>query len=488
MEQEQINSKLKYKLLDEYFIDKDDYFKNLEKKVGINIAKNIKLFNNTIPYYSKNENINFIKEIKAKGIFGKFYEKSSKKINKKDVNDKEKIYILENGIYFYKFEKGKYNVFVYCIKDEKTEDLYLCDISNIEAISHSAYDKMEEKVNWERENIGDSDKPKSQKLKNINDISIINKEEKSLSGTSNKSENKISGIQNRAYTLESLVNYFFKSFNLVQLPDLIFNVSPPSERKFLYREMDGAYMNENKEEISCQDLKFILPFNAEKTYLIQKNEVKEDKVNKFSIFGKSLILFEIKMDFPKKKEKGTNKNLEEVIMGILEKVKFFIAIYKDIFKNLDIKNLQLLILFDQNKITKYKKAIQNHINKYKYLLDDYTEKLDVYFHILYIFPSIGKISLNKLNNQVITNVEEIEGLKNTIKEKDEKSKAKIDNLTKEIQKLNEKDEMSKAKIDNLTKEIEKLNRIINEKDSFKKNMDDLMNKIKKLEQDMKEKE
>ena len=48
--------------------------------------------------------------------------------------------------------------------------------------------------------------------------------------------------------------------------------------------------------------------------------------------------------------------------------------------------------------------------------------------------------------------------------------------------------MSKAKIDNLTKEIEKLNRIINEKDSFKNNMDDLMNKIKKLEQDMKEKQ
>ena len=251
-----------------------------------------------------------MKEIKTKGIFGKFYEKISKKIEKKDKNDKENIYIIENGIYFYKFKKGNYiqcNILVYCIKDEKTEDLFLCDIANIEAINHSVYDKMGEEIYDEREKMGGSGKAKSQKMTNTNDINIMYKKEESLSEKSNKMENKISGLKNRAYTLESLVNYFFKNFNLVQLPDLIFNVSPPSERQFLYREMDGAYMNETEEEISCQDLKFFVPFNVEKTYLITDNEVEEDTINKFMIFGKSLILFEVKMDFPKKKEIGTKK-------------------------------------------------------------------------------------------------------------------------------------------------------------------------------------
>ena len=311
--------KLKINLSQDFFIKKQEYFKNLEKQINNKdptTKSHLKWLK--IPYYSTQSG-SFIKELNNKGILKEFYKKASS-----NIEDQEIINILKNGIILSKVsiedkEKNKTNLFVYCIKDEKTEDVFLCDINHIETIDHSSYDNLPQ-VPGDASAMkkANSDNAKQTKAKS-EDLNIINQinEIKELSDLSEKkyTKEKISGIQNRALTLESLVNYYFKKFDLISLPDLIFNISDPTKRVFLFREWDGVFMNQSQKDLSYEDLKFLLPFNDEKKLLIKDKLTEIEK--KLIIHQNSIIFIEVKMEFPKKIEIIKNKkNLEEVIEGM----------------------------------------------------------------------------------------------------------------------------------------------------------------------------
>jgi hypothetical protein len=293
---------LKINLFQDFFKKKKEYFQNLESEVNKkdHVTKSfLRLLK--IPYYS-NESKSFITELQNKGILNEFYKKVSSSIE-----GQEKINILQNGIILFKVlieDKKKDNLFVYCIKDEKTEDGFLCDINHIETIDHSTYDNLPQvpgDASAMQKPNSDNGKQNPTKSTDLNTNIEINDID-SFSDLSEKkyTKDKISGLQNRALTLESLVNYYFKKFDLISLPDLIFNISDPKERIFLFREWDGAFMNRSQNEISYEDLKFLLPFNDEKKLLIKDSLIKINK--KLIIHQNSIIFIEVKMEFPKKKE------------------------------------------------------------------------------------------------------------------------------------------------------------------------------------------
>jgi len=385
---------------------------------------------------------------------------------------------LQNGIFFYNFfikdkKKVNVNLFVYCIKDEKTEDVFLCDINHIETINHSSYDNLPQvpgdasamqKANSDN---GKQMKAKSEDLNTIKEISAV--QEFSDQSEKKYTKEKISGIQNRALTLESLVNYYFKKFDLISLPDLIFNISEPKERIFLYREWDGAFMNQSQKDISYEDLKFLLPFNDEKKLLIKD---KLTEINKKLIIHKNSIIFiEVKMEFPKKKEIIKNKkNLEKVIEDMIEKVNYFMKIYSKIFIELNIQNIQLLLLYNNNRIINYQDTIETYIAQHKKLIKEYYKNYNVYFHILYIYPSIGKIALNEISAQISNMEESQKQNKIEIEELKKQNKIEIEELKKQNKiEIEELKKQNKIEIEELKKQnqnkIEELKKIQQEKES-----------------------
>ena len=495
--EEQISLNLKYNLSPNFFIDKKEYFKKLTEKTNNSIIKAMLQFCK-IPYYinSKETEKSFIKEIEKMGIIKQFYDKAASNI---ESDNKNKINILQNGMTFYNVEvenKKKSNIFVYCIKDEEIEDKYLCDVNNIQSIDHKAYDSEENKMNSKKK--ADSEKGKQLKTKS-EDLNIKKiKKRNQIYNSENKSDKKdfdekISGLKNRALSLESLVNFFFKQFNLLSLPNLIFNISDKNERIFLFRELDGAYMNENENIISYETLKFMIPFNSEKILSIKETVEEVDK-SKFIVLPKSIIFIEVKKEFPKEKEIIQNKkSLKEVIEGMIEKVNYFMFIYKEIFKDLKIENIQLLLLYDQNRIENYKESIKNYILAYKDLIANYIKNYNIYFNILYIYPSIGKIALNEIKNEMGIMENNIIQLQKNQQEKDEKYNNEILQLKKDQQEKNEKyiqlqknqqekDEIYNNNILHLNNEIRQLKKNQQEKE------EKYNNEILQLKKDQQEKE
>ena len=76
---------------------------------------------------------------------------------------------------------------------------------------------------------------------------------------------------------------------------------------------------------------------------------------------KVIVFVEVKTHFPKEKAKNKNEELKNVIELILEKVDYFMQIYEDILKIKinNINNIQIMLLYDQNKLIDYIRVIAN---------------------------------------------------------------------------------------------------------------------------------
>ncbi len=412
-----INVKMKYNLLGKYFIDKNSYFEGLKEKANLEYLKMLNNFKCKIPYYTQFLNT-FKREINNKGMLNKYYLNAEKNIEEPENNTINK---LKNGIYFYNFTKKddnkvQTNAFVYYIKNEDIEDSYISNIENIESMRHSDYEKEEIQRKIEAKAKSDEQEEMITYIGKKKVLSVKGVRNNSISKDSKYNEDKLTGIKNRALTLESLVNFNFKKLNILQLPDLIFNISNPKSRLFLYREFDGAYMNENDENIPSKNLEFILPFNIEKTFEVKEKSTKEVKENDFMILKKSIIFIEVKMHVPKKKEIDEKQNLKNVIKNMFQKVDFFLKVYIDIFGTLKVQNIQLLLLYNQNKIKDYKDYIKTYIQENKSYINDYFKEYNFFFNIMYICPPIGKISLNTLNKRMISIENKQEKMQNELNE------------------------------------------------------------------------
>ena len=202
------------------------------------------------------------------------------------------------------------NILLYCIKDEYEEYKFLTNINNFKEIKYDMYQKK--------------------------DI---------LDSISQHSAEKISGIKNRPYTLESLINFYLKNiFGLIQLPNFILKIAGKGE--FLYREFDNVLYNNNENEISMTNLKLAIPFNHE--WIIKFNSINNNKldINSF-ITRESLLVIEVKSHFPKA-EKTTIENeiLPEIIEKMVEKLSLLLKIIYDFPYKFN--QIHLMLFYDQN--------------------------------------------------------------------------------------------------------------------------------------------
>lgn len=206
-----------------------------------------------------------------------------------------------------------------------------------------------------------------------------------------------------------MVFFYFQQLKLLSLPDLIFNLTVQKNNKDkekdinLFYEWDGCFLSKQRSDISL-DQSFILPFNKEKTFRIFLDSIIDeiDKKNKekFLVRNNSLIFIEVKTHFPKKEEKDKNQNLENIIKKMFIKLNYYLELYLNILKNEEINNIQIILLYNQNRLTNYKNNIFEYINKYKSDLNNNNKlkQYNIFFDLFYIFPSIGKLSLNFISN------------------------------------------------------------------------------------------
>ena len=367
-DEEELNRlNLKFGLSKQYFIKQKDYFSSLKSKatkINLKLKKTdeMRLDSLKLPIYDNDAYDNFETEIQQMGMLNEFYLKAKQGI------EKENIDILNNGIYIYKYSNKykkmtNYNIFLYCIKNEKVEDEYLSNINNFDEISHSKYENLFD-TNENSEEIKNNIKGLTEKENyHNNNNSFKNKKSKSDKNGTNQilssaeyNTEKLSGLKNRAISLESLVNFNFRQLNIITLPDLIFNTTDYNNRLFLYREIDGAYLNDSITDIDYNNLKYIIPFNVEKIYHVRSDrKTLSIENNKFIILKNSILLLEVKTHFPREQKENSKKQiLENVIKDLLEKVQYFMRVYKDILQDIKIKNIQLFLLYDQNKLKNIK--------------------------------------------------------------------------------------------------------------------------------------
>ena len=119
---------IKYELLPQFFCPKEEYFKNLKKKIPLS-QKNVEYLFGMFNQYKVGGNYEFEMAMKNKKMFNEFYIQACKNLDEKEIK------LLQNGIFFY--DK---RALLYCIKDNKVEDEFLSNIENIESISHTEYD------------------------------------------------------------------------------------------------------------------------------------------------------------------------------------------------------------------------------------------------------------------------------------------------------------------------------------------------------------
>ena len=445
---------LKYGLQPKYFVDRITYFKGLAEKCSN--PQNKKFFNsNSIPIEE-----DFKDKIKGEEILNKYYSCAFEKLMKD-----ETIKILENGIFIY---NGK--LLLYCVKNEKIEDDFISDIKCIKSIPHKEYDP-------------DLDNSKEKIDLKPTDY----KDNRSFNSNSKYESDNMTGIKNRALVLESLVNFYFRQLKILPLPSLLINLNykksdkkntkydpeknvqkAPQENKInLFFEFDGCYLFEGKNDITFSD-DIIKPFNKETKYKVSDKEKTKIIQNDILIKNNSIVLIEVKTHFPKLKEEDQRTNLENIIKMMFIKLNYFVDLYHEILQK-KFEEIKLILLYDQNRLSNYENdIIINIIDKNKDRFKDLGE-CDLYFDIVYIIPSIGKISLNyisqklqKLEEQNKIIKEENKNIKEqnkNIKEEKIKSDLRIAALEKGIEEIKSKN--SDSRIAELEKELEEIKKKLN---------------------------
>jgi len=311
----------------------------------------------------------------------------------------------------------------------------------------------------------------------------------------------MTGIKNRALVLESLVNFYFRQLKIVPLPSLLINLNykksdkkntkydpeknvqkAPQENKInLFFEFDGCYLFEGQNDITFSD-DIIKPFNKETKYKVSAKEETKIIQNDILIKNNSIVLIEVKTHFPKLKEEDQRTNLENIIKMMFIKLNYFVDLYHEILQK-KFEEIKLILLYDQNRLSNYENNIIINIidkNKDKFQA---LKKYDLYFDIVYIIPSIGKISLNYISqklqkleeqNKIIKeenkNIKEQNKIINeenkNIKEQNKiindekiKSDSRIAALEKGIEEIKSKN--SDSRIAELEKELEEIKKKLN---------------------------
>ena len=95
-----------------------------------------------------------------------------------------------------------------------------------------------------------------------------------------------------------------------------------------------------------------------------------------------------------------------------------------------VKEIKIILLYDQNRLIKYKDYIIEYIDKYKnYFID--IDTYEIYFDILYIIPYISKLSLNNVNKELLEinkRIEKLEEDNKRIKQLEEENRKRIEKL------------------------------------------------------------
>ena len=429
---------LKFTLNNKFHIDRHTYFKNLAKKCSADKHRKFCLMEGV---YSGED---FIKKIKDEIIINKYYEDTFYKLKNNKI-----IKTLENGLYVL----GK-TMLLYCIKDEDIEDNFISDLKNIKCILHEEYDKPIKDIKTKEIQANNEENNK------IND----NKDNRSFKSNSKYDKDAMTGIKNRALVLEFLVNFYFKQFEILPLPNLLLNLDYKFVKKNvdkkdtlinLFFEWDGCYFYEGKGDITFST-EFILPFNKEIKYKINKNQKSQKIENDILIKNNCIVLIEVKTHFPKEKEEDPSQNLEHIIKIMFVKVNYFVGLYSEILKK-SVKKIKIILLYDQNRLMNYKDNILDYLEKYKKILINLGD-YELYFDILYIIPSIGKLSLNYVNQKLIETNKKCKLLvadyeKN--KADYEKNKADNEKIKADNEKIKAENKTANNRILKLEKELKK---------------------------------
>ena len=463
------NINLEYGLSIYYFIEKKEYYENLSKEIDIemNLPQEKKLLvksylnKQSIPAYRE-----FSEALKNKRILKIFYETAIKNLKNDD-----KIEIIKNGLIL-----NNSMILFYLIKGNRPENEYLNNNSNIESIN----DVQNDKDNY------------NAKIYNSN---------------STKYEGTITNLKYSLTAVESIVNFYFKQLNLIQLPDLVFNLTyenlDNNDDINLYSQYDGCYLYEGKECIYFENLKFFVPINTENRFIILKDNnidslgTNTTKYN-YQIFNNTLIFIEVKTNFPSENDSNQYQKLESFIQKMLKKAKLFLTIYLKIFKNKKIENIQFILFYNNNRLSEYKDTINNYINKYKSEFPEEITKYNIYLDILHIFPSIGNISLNLINDKFNQLEKDYEKSKDKIKileNENKKAFEKIkyleeDNIKsrEQIQKMEEENKKGKEQMQKLEEENKKGKEQMNELEAKIIKMEEFINKLQMDSIDDKNKE
>lgn len=228
----------------------------------------------------------------------------------------------------------------------------------------------------------------------------------------------------------------------------------------LFFEFDGCYLFEGQNDITFSD-DIIKPFNKETKYKVSDKEETKIIQNDILIKNNSIVLIEVKTHFPKLKEEDQRTNLENIIKMMFIKLNYFVDLYHEILQK-KFEEIKLILLYDQNRLSNYENNIIINIidkNKDKFQA---LNKYDLYFDIVYIIPSIGKISLNYISQKLQKLEEENKNIKEQnkiIKEEKIKSDSRIAALEKGIEEIKSKN--LDSRIAELEKELEEIKKKLN---------------------------
>ena len=149
------------------------------------------------------------------------------------------------------------------------------------------------------------------------------------------------------------------------------------------------------------------------------------------------------------------------------KLNYFVYLYSKILKK-EIKEIKIILLYDQNRLMNYKPNIYNYIEDHKNIFAS-LDKYELYFDILYIIPSIGKLSLNYINEKI----KKLEEDNKKIKEDNKNATMRILELEKELglikEKLKQVDEWQNNSIQQSNPNNSENNQLINDREQKKMN-------------------
>ena len=316
--------------------------------------------------------------------------------------------------------------------------------------------------------------------------------DKSIKSNSKNNNNK-ADLKNRDFVQESFVNFFFSPFQIMPLPNLLFNLDyKRSGKKIdnsinLFYDWDGCYLLEdskNKNDVTFKT-GYILPLCKEMKYKITQNKKTEQINNDISIKNISIIFIEVKTHFQNEKEENRNNNFENIIKVMFLKLNYFMNLYSKILQK-SVKEIIIILIYEQNNLINYHKNIDEFIDKYKndfLLMKDY----EIYFEIHYLIPYIKNITLNGINQKILELNKRIKKLEEVynIKKEYENIENEQKNIKKEIKLIELKRGLEEDKSDgnisenssNIIKEDNKIYSNIIKKDEDKNKINKNISKI-----------